>query len=239
MNNSTDRIRKLLDLYYRGETSPAQTDMLKRYFAGDENIPEDLIADACIFRAMTVGEPPVPRNLEQRIRDATLHASRSRRKRMPRLWLMVSAAASVCLIVSVALALLLSPPAPRRDIADTTTQEPCKEVSREAAPRHDGEHACKPFQQPKAAMKSTPATPPSKRLSVKMVAERKPSQQTETGNVVAGNYREVTDTAEAIAITMRLIATIDDSFSHTGAGIERIESAASVLRDPLNAGKSK
>ena len=48
-----DRIRQLLVRYYEGQTTPAETKVLKEFFRVAKDIPEDLTADAAVFRAMS------------------------------------------------------------------------------------------------------------------------------------------------------------------------------------------
>ncbi len=82
MNERTEHIRRLLHLYYNGESTLAQEAELKAFFAGPD-VPPDMQADAGVFRALGV-EPEVPEAVRRRVDSAlgTIIASRSRRKRM-------------------------------------------------------------------------------------------------------------------------------------------------------------
>ena len=70
-----DRIRQLLVRYYEGQTTPAETKVLKEFFRVAKDIPEDLTADAAVFRAMSACDATdcvVPEDLKARIVAATV-----------------------------------------------------------------------------------------------------------------------------------------------------------------------
>ena len=61
MNNKITNIqqaRELLDLWYQGNTTPEQEDLLYDFFTSSNNIPEDLRAEALIFGHTS--DTPVP-----------------------------------------------------------------------------------------------------------------------------------------------------------------------------------
>lgn len=80
MNERTENIRRLLALYYSGETTPAQEAELRDFFATSE-IPVDMSADAALFRAMT-SQPEVPEAVSRRVESVigTIVAAESRRR---------------------------------------------------------------------------------------------------------------------------------------------------------------
>ena len=101
-----DEIRRLLNSFYNGDISPEDVEVLKKYFAGTDNIPDDLLLDAKIFRAMNVEKASVPADLEQRILASTIADSAFTRRKKWNLKAIISVAASLAIIVSVALTLL-------------------------------------------------------------------------------------------------------------------------------------
>lgn len=75
--NATDNeqnIRRLLDLYYEGKTSPQQTAALRESLEQLDPLPADLAADLALLRlcdeaAASIVDIPVPDALEQTLRD--------------------------------------------------------------------------------------------------------------------------------------------------------------------------
>ncbi len=105
MNMTIDNIRQMLDRYYDGIATPAETAMLKDFFRTAEDVPADMATDAAVFRAMAAvddAEVTVPDNLKARIVAATIAA----RPRTFRWRTLVAVAASIALLLSLALSLL-------------------------------------------------------------------------------------------------------------------------------------
>lgn len=89
------QLKKLLDIFYEGESTPEQEKELREYFASESNIPEEFRADAELFRAMDA-PCQIPAGLEARIIDATI--GRRRIHHWP--WLSAAAAAVIMLVLS-------------------------------------------------------------------------------------------------------------------------------------------
>ncbi len=64
------QVRTLLNNFYDGTSTEEQEQALRDYFASTTDLPDDLRADADIFRAMSATHT-VPADLEQRIIRAT------------------------------------------------------------------------------------------------------------------------------------------------------------------------
>lgn len=101
-----DRIRQLLARYYDGVSTPEETKELKDFFCQAKNVPEDLGADAAIFKAMAqieAKECKVPENLKERI-----IASTTGRRRPSFSWRSaISVAASLAVLIALGVALTM------------------------------------------------------------------------------------------------------------------------------------
>lgn len=103
-------IHRLLDKYYRGETSESEENLLRHYFA-NEDIDPQLKADGEMFRQFSsvASDLPIPEGLESRLSTAidTLAASEkqataNRKKIRPLSWRTIaSIAASLAVILSL------------------------------------------------------------------------------------------------------------------------------------------
>ena len=117
-----DRIRQLLVRYYEGQTTPAETKVLKEFFRVAKDIPEDLTADAAVFRAMSACDATdcvVPEDLKARIVAATVGS----RKRFFNWKAAAGIAASLAVLVSVATALISGGSDLRHPAEDMTIDE--------------------------------------------------------------------------------------------------------------------
>ena len=64
-----DEIKRMLDRYYEGESTPSETALLKEFFQ-----PADMSVDAAVFRALAEAdkaEVEVPADLKERIVSVT------------------------------------------------------------------------------------------------------------------------------------------------------------------------
>lgn len=69
-----DEIKRMLDRYYEGESTPSETALLKEFFQTAEEIPADMSVDAAVFRALAEAdkaEVEVPADLKERIVSVT------------------------------------------------------------------------------------------------------------------------------------------------------------------------
>lgn len=109
MKNELNEIRRLLDLYYEGQTTPEEERTLLRFFADAGDLPADLEPDRELFAALvdeTADDCPVPTTLHDDIMrrlDSLPGAQPGRRTPARVLWLRIaSAAAAIALIATVA-----------------------------------------------------------------------------------------------------------------------------------------
>lgn len=228
MTMNIDEIRRLLNSFYNGDISPEDVEVLKKYFAGTDNIPDDLLLDAKIFRAMNVEKASVPTDLEQRILASTIADSAFTRRKKWNLKAIISVAASLAIIVSVALTLLIPGNKPETQVQHfavaTSVQKPYEDVSSDVPAQRA--LACETAQEPVIRHK---ADIPARSLQTEQIAE--------PDSLMAGTYREVTDSVEAVEITSRLIALLDASFNKGEEGLNKVEKAAAILNNPFNANK--
>ncbi len=113
---NTEQLRKHLDAFYAGESTPEQERELREYFAGAYDIADEFRADAAMFRAMTDAAAPVPEDMEQRILAAT---TRRRPVHSRSIFLAVAAAAAVALL----LVIQAPSPSPYREVTDPAEAE--------------------------------------------------------------------------------------------------------------------
>lgn len=114
MKHNIEHIRTLLDLYYKGATTPAQEEELGRFFAAAGELPADMEPDRRMFLAMA--DARIPADLEESISKA-LDAKMSEGRRRPTTWVhrwvrMVSGVAAAGLIAGVTITALHSPKEP-------------------------------------------------------------------------------------------------------------------------------
>lgn len=119
----TEHIHNLLDLYYRGESTPSQAEEITEFFrqTADTEIPDDLLADRQLFLAIA-GENDsaiaIPDGLEQRLtahidsleqRTETTSTHRVRRRAIL-IRRFAAVAASVAIMIIAVTAALMSHP---------------------------------------------------------------------------------------------------------------------------------
>jgi hypothetical protein len=114
MTNKLNEINALLELFYRGETSPEQQQRLHRLMAelGPE-LPSELRADAAVVEALC-GNVDVPADCSEQVAEMIrlTAAASGRRSAMHRLWSRVAAAVSVGAVAAcVVVALVRNAPA--------------------------------------------------------------------------------------------------------------------------------
>lgn len=207
-----DKIRHLLASYYDGTATGAEVNALKRYFVEAEDIPDDLRLDATIFRAMAAADAPaVPADLEQRIIDSTIGSHR--RSRFLNWRVVVSAAASLALLLSLGLAFL----------PEQSVDEPAEKtyLASSVLPKEEAVQA---------EVIETVITPePQVRVAQQQAPRAKQS--------ASGSYREITDSAQVVEITSRVLAKLDASFNKLENGVKKTEIAAAIIANPFELNK--
>lgn len=100
-----DKIRNLLARFYEGLTTPAETEALKDFFRNTHDIPDDLKADAAVFRTIDAREETeiaVPEDLKAKIIASTVGSCRRTFS-----WrAAVGIAASLAVIIALSIALI-------------------------------------------------------------------------------------------------------------------------------------
>ncbi len=118
MTNKLNEINALLELFYRGETSPEQQQRLQRLMAelGPE-LPSELRADAAVVDALC-SDVDVPADCSEQVAEMIrlAAAASGRRSAMRRLWSRVAAAVSVGAVAACVVVALV-----RNDPADDLT----------------------------------------------------------------------------------------------------------------------
>lgn len=203
---NTEEIRHLLSTYYDGKASAAEIGELKRYFTANREVPDDLKADACMFRAMAAYKAPaVPDDLKQRIVSATT----GRRRNIFRLLRpALAAAASVALIVSLSFMFMRNNGA---DPAEEAPQLAWTEIT-EPVPAP---------QMPEAVTKTEPVTTPPAKTVHRAVSRPR--------------YREITDSAEVVEMTVRLLAKVDATLAKMEDNVQLTATALAMVSNPLRA----
>lgn len=122
-NSEISEIRRLLELYYEGKTSPGQQRRLCDFFAAADSasLPEDLRADAAMFSALAAETAAVPpSSLVSSITEHISHLAeeeRRRNRRHPLMWW------ALCTAAAAAIALLVIIPAARYDADSMLSQK--------------------------------------------------------------------------------------------------------------------
>lgn len=208
-----DKIRHLLASYYDGTATGAEVNALKRYFVEAEDIPDDLRLDATIFRAMASADAPaVPADLEQKIIDSTIGSHR--RSRFLNWRVIVSAAASLALLLSLGLAFL----------PEKSVDEPAENtyLASSILPKEEAVIQTEVIE--------TVITPEPQERVVQQPAPR-------AKRPASGSYREITDSAQVVEITSRVLAKLDASFNKLENGVKKTEIAAAIIANPFDLNK--
>lgn len=232
-----EKARHLLQQYYDGTATADELSVLKQYFVEADHLPADLRSDAAIFRAMDKRRPAAPPvDLAQRIAAATVDSPRHRFSFNWKVGL--SAAAAVALVFGLGFLFV-----DRTD--DNAPSQPM--IAKTEAPALQQPAAQVPFISENE--EQIPAVCPEEKIPViakviskqetKSVAKAVPAPEKIATESLAGNYREVTDSAEVVQITTELIATLDANFGKMERGVRSTEMAVSIIADPFNAGKIK
>ena len=217
-----DKIRQMLNRYYDGVSTPSETAQLKDFFRKTKEIPADMAADAAIFRAMDAADTEkvaVPANLKERIVAATIGS----RPRILNWRIAVTAAASVAVLITLAVGLVHFKPS---DSPDTTDLLAMSDTTRqkEAADMVSVSVAVTPME--------TEAAEPLLAEASEQVAP--PPAPVKTATVAEVRYtHEVTDPAEAAKIAQKVLAMLGNSLDEAQTGIKSADEAVSLIKDPL------
>lgn len=201
--SDTERIRRLLELYYEGETDKAQEDELIEYFTSTVDVAPEFAADAAIFRAVADAHRVavnIPEDLEGRIVAATV--DNRRQPRFARFYRVASIAAVFALMVGVGLRLGRED---ARQVQSTPVHTPSELV---------------------AAAQSVEPLPEDSVAEPMQKAERKIAAVSRRKKAAPANgYHVVTDTAQAAEIADRVLALLDASLETGARGVKRADVA--------------
>ena len=215
-----DKIRQMLNRYYDGVSTPSETAQLKDFFRKTKDIPADIAADAAIFRAMDAADTEkvaVPANLRERIVAATVGS----RPRILNWRIAVTAAASVAVLITLAVGLVHFKPSDSPDttdllaMSDTTRQKEAADLASIAVTTVETEAA-----EPLLAEASEQVAPPPAPVKTATVAEVRYTH-------------EVTDPAEAAKIAQKVLAMLGNSLDEAQTGVKSADEAVSLIKDPL------
>lgn len=216
-----DEILKMLNRYYDGVSTPSETAQLKDFFRKTKEIPADMAADAAIFRAMDAADTEkvaVPANLKERIVAATVGS----RPRILSWRIIVGAAASIAVLVSLAVGLVNFRPSDSHDTTDL--------LAMSDTTRHREETVMVPdaVTSPEIAEADEPLLAA---VSEKSITPSRPVKNTTVAEV---RYtHEVTDPAEAAKIAQKVLAMLGNSLDEAQTGIKSADEAVSLIKDPL------
>lgn len=120
---TNDLIRKYLDAFYDGTSTPAQEEALRNYFLSTTDVDDAFRADAAMFCAMAQ-EISVPDNLKDRILDATV------RRRRVHHWPIAS---SIAAAAAIALIIITAPPEQTSNYREVTDPAEAQAITMEIA----------------------------------------------------------------------------------------------------------
>jgi len=111
--NAANQLRKLIDAYYEGSSTPADIETIQRLFDQLPELPEDLAADKKIFEAFSaeaLDSAPCPPHLETMMNEtiSRLTSTKSTKANQPQLlWIKIaSIAAAVAVILGISFAFI-------------------------------------------------------------------------------------------------------------------------------------
>lgn len=234
---NTDDIRNILERFYDGAASPGEIEQVRNYFAGAEEIPADLRANAAMFRAMNCAisrpeELPVPADLKKRILAATVGAAPVRRRFGWKISLAAAAAAAVVITVATLIFNM-----PRTDASGDRTfiagSSSSTASDNSASVKTDTAAFLPPIADENLSAEKHVAQ------SVPQVKRGKRTHNASLGTIIreeslAANYREVTDSAEAVQITNSILATLAENLAKAENGINESEAAMRSVRERLD-----
>lgn len=213
-----DEIKRMLDRYYEGESTPSETALLKEFFQTAEEIPADMSVDAAVFRALAEAdkaEVEVPADLKERIVSVTTGA----RPRFLSWRPMLAAAASAAVLISLSVALFR--PAVSSDVteqlamADTVRHIVVPESPTEVSVTAEAQ-----------------ITVPSEPAEPEVIARAEPVRK--AAETKSAYTREVTDPAETAEIAIKVLKMLGKSLDKAEDGIKRADEAVARMNDPFN-----
>lgn len=222
-------LRRLLKLYYEGETSREEEREIARFFAdGANDIPEDLADDAGLFKALYGSDAG-----QDQLYDAILRrldcidsepAAKIRKGRAPLFRIAVSVAASLALVMVFAHFMLFrSGPTSMTDetaiMADLHADSVVKnnDVANNTVI--------------KSAAAVAQESPKAENKPVRMLAAAQTKQSHDTE---PDHFRELTDPEEAAAVIEMALGKLNDHVKYSNKIIEKTNSNFSTVYQTIN-----
>lgn len=205
--NDINEIRRLIDRYYDGSCSPDEELKIEEYFCltPDSELPDDLRADAAMFRALAMAagsdDIELPTGLDERL-DAVTADAPVRRKPVIIRYLSIAAAAALVLTVGIGLLTLSRP-------AEQTTHEQMIAVNGPAVVKVAPDTLAE-------------ATTDSTSVFVEAVSGE------------ADSYRVVDDPEEAARITSEALSLLRDKMAVANGRIKHADNKINKISTTLN-----
>lgn len=101
MNKESEKdIRRLLDLYYQGETSITEERQIAEYFTSHKNLPDDLMSDNYLFMSLNNKNSFIPKDADKKLIEALEEEIKKPKKSFDNrlIWYALSAVAA-CLLI--------------------------------------------------------------------------------------------------------------------------------------------
>lgn len=229
-NEQITHIRKLLDRFYIGETTPEEERTLESLLQTEEELPADLMAERRLFASLS---PEIPEETASRIEDALeaemareRRAFASRRKR----WLFAGVAAACLVLVALGINLIPTVPGPELQGGQVQLAEGEREADNEkmvasgSLPASDSLifAAIAQSVEPRGTSHASKAAASKGHQSAKAeIGEKTESEdkgmshsdesRDEYYDYIAANYRVIDDPQEARYLVCELFASIENN----------------------------
>ena len=242
MNDKLKLISNLLTRYYDGSATPAETTMLRQMLdsLSDSELTADLRLERDLLRAMSESaqalEPDIPDNLEARLIAATVgteSAPKAPRRRWARIYRVAAVAASVVLVLGIAWRFIGS----HDNVAIGSDDNIVAQVTElsDTVVTTATDIAARPVESAPASDEAKPAPAVTRRIAPRPRHAHVAS---------ASAFKEVTDTAEAVRLTLKVFQTLDYAFAQADKGVApvlksmdeagcQIENASQIIEQSL------
>ncbi len=207
----TDDLRRLLDSYYSGVSTPEEEETLRRYFSDNNVVDSEFEADAAIFRAISdLGEIQPPSGLEQRLISATVGRRRPFGVLMP----VIGIAASIAVVLCLGVFLMQYKDADRAEVQSVV------------AFREEG----------RSVVADTVSMIPDIPHTIASAVVEESKEPVSAGDQTSeshNGYKEVTDPEEAARIIEEIFAKLAIQMDDIELGARKADMAVAMARNPL------
>mgnify|MGYP006924772339 CR=1 FL=1 len=230
-------VRRLLTLYYAGESTPQQEAQLSEFFCNCNPalIPDDLKAEQAFFAAVRSSQPPV--GLEDRILNATC-GKKSRRFGI-RLVKAISIAASLAVIALVGAKMMNRSTSDSQSSGITLTADALRDSATEChtgkvllASSLNADTSAGAISETQATVQTSEASTSATKDASMARGHRRPAAK-------RSSYKEITDTATAVHLVASVDRMLRNTFSNSKLGVkatqaavkEAVKDAGQVIKD--------